>query len=197
MTLKERRKGRANLRYWFSLSTPDERERGMRWYNEAREYASMLSNLFNKDKVLCAGVISALSPNNKWGRNKIDAFAVLKAVVDDTPSNKVKVCTYNANKEKAFAIARGEIAILKRSPKTYAFALSIGGLDNDDVTIDKWHLRAVRTRSLSPRSCKTTITPKQYANLEADCQKVAKELNIKPSELQAIVWVTIRNKWTA
>ena len=63
------------------------------------------------------------------------------------------------------------------------------------VTIDKWHLRAIQTSSKSPKECKTSVTPLQYKNLEKDCQKVAKKYDILPSTLQAIVWVTIRNRW--
>jgi hypothetical protein len=195
MTTKERTKGRALLNFWYNESTPDERELGRSWYNEARSYVKILSLRFELPEIICAGVVSALSPNNKWERNKIDAYAVINAVKNNIPVDQVKVCTYNANKDKAFAIARGDTRILKRSPKTYAFARNISGEDAHQVTIDKWHLRAIQTKSKSPRDCKTTITPLQYKNLEKDCQKVAKKYGLEPSVLQATVWVTIRNRW--
>ena len=195
MTLQERTKGRALLNFWYNESTPDERESGRTWYDEAKSYVNILSLRFDVPKLICAGVISSLSPNNKWERNKIDAHAVLDAVSKGTPPDQVKVCTYNNNKHKAFAIARGDMKILKQSPKTYAFARNISGEDTHQVTIDKWHLRAIQTRSKSPKECKTSVTPLQYKNLEKDCQKVAKKYGVKPSTLQAIVWVTIRNRW--
>jgi|TARA_R110002033_G_scaffold482_3_gene4481 hypothetical protein len=195
MTLQQRSKGRVLLNYWYKESTAAERESGKVWYNEAREYVKVLSLRFDTPPIICAGVVSALSPNNKWERNKIDAHAVLDAVSKGIPSDQVKVCTYNNNKRKAFAIARGDVKILKQSPKTYAFAKNISGLDTNRVTIDKWHLRATQTRSLSPKDCKTSVTALQYKQLEMDCQKVAKKYNILPSVLQATIWVTIRNRW--
>mgnify|MGYP003627035582 CR=1 FL=1 len=195
MNKQERTKGRALLNFWYNESTLDERESGRVWYDEAKSYVKILSLRFELPEIICAGVVSALSPNNKWERNKIDAYTVINAVKNNIPANQVKVCTYNANKDKAFAIARGDMRILKRSPKTYAFARNISGEDTYQVTIDKWHLRAIQTRSKSPKQCKTTVTPLQYKNLERDCQRVAKKYGLAPSTLQATVWVTIRNRW--
>ena len=197
MTLQDRTKGRSLLNYWYNESTLEERELGKVWYDEAKEYVKILSLRFDTPQLICAGVVSALSPNNRWGRNKLDAHTVLDAVKKGLSADQVKVCTYNNNKLKAFAIARGDIKILKQSPKTYAFAKNISGEDINKVTIDKWHLRAIQTRSSSPRECKTTVTPLQYKLLEKDCQKVAKKYNINPSTLQATIWVTIRNRWTS
>ena len=197
MTLQQRSKGRALLNFWYNESTSDEREAGKIWYDEAKEYVKVLSLRFNTPQIICAGVVSALSPNNRWERNKIDAHAVLDAVSKGKDSDQIKVCTYNNNKLKAFAIARGDMRILKQSPKTYAFARNISGEDTHQVTIDKWHLRAVQTRSKSPKECKTSVTPLQYKNLERDCQKVAKKYGLEPSVLQATIWVTIRNRWMA
>ena len=197
MTLQQRSKGRALLNFWYNESTSDEREAGKIWYDEAKEYVKVLSLRFNTPQIICAGVVSALSPNNRWERNKIDAHAVLDAVSKGKDSDQIKVCTYNNNKLKAFAIARGDMRILKQSPKTYAFARNISGKDTHQVTIDKWHLRAVQTRSKSPKECKTSVTPLQYKNLERDCQKVAKKYGLEPSVLQATIWVTIRNRWMA
>jgi len=197
MNIKQRRNGRVLLNYWYNESTTEERELGKTWYNEAKEYVNTLSEKFNIQPIICAGVVSALSPNNRWERNKIDAHAVLEATVYNISPDAVKVCTYNHNKDKAFSIAKGNREILERSPKTYAFAHNISGLDTNKVTIDKWHLRAIQTRSKSPKYCKTTITPLQYKLLEKDCQRVAGKYSLIPSELQAIVWVTIRNRWTS
>jgi len=197
MTLQDRTKGRSLLNYWYNESTLEERELGKVWYDEAKEYVKILSLRFDTPQLICAGVVSALSPNNRWGRNKLDAHTVLDAVKKGLSADQVKVCTYNNNKLKAFAIARGDIKILKQSPKTYAFAKNISGEDINKVTIDKWHLRAIQTRSSSPRECKTTVTPLQYKLLEKDCQKVAQKYNINPSTLQATIWVTIRNRWTS
>ena len=187
---------RGNLRHWYRSATPDQRARGAAWYDEARATAEFIAQFTGIPQVQVAGVISALSPNNRWERNRLDALRVCNAVARDLSEGSVKVCTYNANKVKAFAIARGDRAILKSSPKTYAFALNVGACDPDHVTIDKWHLRACQTRSSSPKEVRTSITPAQYRALESECVRVAAEMHVPAYVLQATVWVAIRDRWT-
>ena len=186
---------RANLRKWWQESTIGEKAEGAVWYAEAQAFAGHLSQKFNVSRECAAGVVSALSPNNRWERNKMDADAVLTAVRDGVPVDQVRVCTYDANKLKAFEIAKGNRQILQKSPKTYAFARNVGEMDPMFVTIDKWHLRACQTASKSPRNCREACTPAQYRALQADCLKVAQEYGVDGHVLQATVWLTIRNRW--
>ena len=133
------------LNYWFSLATEQEIKDGKNWYKEAQDFAKYLSETYKIDSYVCASVISALSPNNKWQRNKIDAEVVIKAYLNGIDPENIKVCTYNANKVKAFRILKGEI-ITEKSPKTHAFAMNVGLLSSEHITIDKWHLRACLTK---------------------------------------------------
>lgn len=177
---------------------------GLRWYKEANEYVEhlceKLDNFFTRLQI--TGVISALSPRNKWKRNKIDAENVLLTVKnnpDKTVSelmSGVKVCTFNTNKVKAFNIAKGNYSIIEKSPKTYAFSRNVGLLDSDYVTIDSWHIRACNTKSHEPVKSKTQVTPKQYDELSEATKEVAEEVGLKAYEFQAVVWVTIRDYWT-
>lgn len=185
---------RSNLRYWFKQASVDEFEDGLQWYKRANDACKFMSHMAPMLQV--AGTVSALSPNNKWARNLQDAANVLAAVVEDRPADSVKVCTYNANKLKAFEIARGNQQILKQSPKTYAFAKNVGELDPEFVTVDVWHLRACQTRSLSRKKVAESVTPLQYKIIAEETKKVAQEFGLKGYEFQAIVWVTIRNRWT-
>lgn len=186
---------RANLRHWYRQSSQRQRDAGRVWYEEAQDTAEFISRLTAIPQVRVAGVISALSPNNKWNRNRLDALRVCDAVARDLPEDAVKVCTYNSNKRKAFAIARGDEKILKASPKTYAFALNVGACDPNHVTVDKWHLRACQTRSKSPKEVRTTVTPVQYRALERECLRLAREHDVPGYVFQATVWVTIRDAW--
>jgi len=195
MTKKELKKYRSNLRTWYNRATKDEIKQGLVWYKDAMDFAKQLSTDYGVRGEVAAGVISALSPNNRWERNKYDAVQVLMAVRDNVPMDEVKVCTYDANKAKAFAIAKGDRKILTSSPKTYAFARNVGENDSDFVTIDKWHLRACQTSSKKSKTCRESVTPKQYRIIQEETVKVAKEMGVKAYQFQAIVWVTIRNQW--
>ena len=192
---KDLKKFRANLRTWFKRSTDDQLARGLTWYDDAFWFSRELANEFNVSGEIAAGVISALSPNNRWERNKYDAIQVFNAVRDGKSMDEIKVCTYNPNKAKAFAIARGNRKILMSSPKTYAFAKNVGENDDNFVTIDKWHLRACQTASKKSKTCKESCTPKQYRLIQEETVKVAKEMGVKPHVFQAVVWVTIREQW--
>ena len=195
MTKKELKKYRSNLRTWYNRATKDEIKQGLVWYKDAMDFAKQLSTDYGVRGEVAAGVISALSPNNRWERNKYDAVQVLMAVRDNVPMDDVRVCTYDANKAKAFAIAKGDRKILTSSPKTYAFARNVGENDSNFVTIDKWHLRACQTSSKKSKTCRESVTPKQYRIIQEETVKVAKEMGVKAYQFQAIVWVTIRNQW--
>jgi len=179
-----------SLKYWYNLATLEEIDQGKNWYKDAQNFAEYLSQKYSIDSYICASVISALSPNNKWDRNKIDAEEVIKAHING--HQDVKVCTYNSNKNKAFAILNGE-TITEKSPKTHAFAMNVGLLSSEHITIDKWHLRACVTKEKADavESC----TAVQYRRIEKITSQLAKDLGMKGYELQAIIWVTIRNNW--
>lgn len=195
MDAKALKKIRKNLRTWYHRSSLQERIDGVNWYSDAQEWSQQLTREFNVTPSVAAAVISALSPNNRWERNKLDAAVVLAAAESNTPIDSVRVCTYNANKAKAFDIATGKVSIEKTAPKTFAFAKNVGDLDGNHVTIDKWHLRACHTTSLNYTKAPEVCTKKQYLLIEQETLKVAKEFNLKGYEFQAIIWVTIRNRW--
>ena len=83
-TIKEAtdRKILNSLERWLESATPEQRYNGLRWYNEAQDWSKYLSDTFGIDRYKTAGAISALSPNNKWERNKVDAFNVCQAWKD-------------------------------------------------------------------------------------------------------------------
>jgi hypothetical protein len=112
----------------------------------------------------------------------------LKAVRWGVPAEHIKVCTFHANKFKAFAIARGELTISETSPKTFAFVRNIGALDETKVTIDLWHLRACFGETVEGG-----LTLKRYRELERLTIDEAKKVGLKGYEFQAIVWEALRN----
>lgn len=185
-----------SLERWLGKATPDQRYNGLRWYNEAQDWAKYLSETFDIEPYKTAAVISALSPNNKWERNKVDAFNVCQTWKDGKTAESVKVCTYGANKRKAFAILSGGTEITAKSPKTHAFAANVGLLASDFVTVDKWHIRACLCNPKEGiRDTVESCTPAQYRRLEAITLKLARKYGLKGYEVQAVIWVTIKEAW--
>ena len=195
---------RNNLRSWFMAVTNKEAEQGLAWYGEAQDFVKQTADLFGHSTYLVACVLSMLSPNNKWERNKFDCLQVLTAFRDGVPPKDVKVCTYSANKLKAFkALATGETDFTASSPKTHSFAMNCGLLSSDHITIDKWHIRACLTKPTEGVvDCVESITPKQYRRVEALTATLCKEINddlrftkLHGFQFQAMLWICIKNVW--
>lgn len=183
------------LKDWYTSASSNNIRNGMVWYSEAQDFCKYLNEKYGIDLYVCAAVVSCLSPNNKWERNKVDAEAVIVAFINGISPDNIKVCTYNRNKLKAFRVLNGEL-IAESSPKTHAFAMNVGRLSSDHITIDKWHIRACLCGvDEGAVDCIESITIKQYRRIEQLTSMVAKEFGIKGYELQAIVWVTIKESW--
>lgn len=183
------------LSAWYDAATDAEKKDGLHWYDDAQNFCFAMAEKYSIDAYKVATVVSCLSPNNKWGRNKIDAEAVIIAHQNGMSPDSVKVCTYNANKLKAFKALDGML-IAESAPKTHAFAMNVGELSSDHITIDKWHLRACVTKpSEGKQDCPESCTAKQYRRIERITAEIAKEKGIKSYQLQAVIWVAIRNNW--
>lgn len=176
-----------NLRYFYSIADQDQIERGESWYLQANIWCETMAVKYGYPTYIVAEVLSALSPRNKWQRNKADAEAVLSAVRNNEPMESVKVCTFNTNKEKAFDIARLKTRIVHGSPKTYSFVQNIAYLHSDYVTVDVWHMRACFDKMILPN-----LTDLRYGQIVKATKQVAKEYGLKGFEFQAIVWNVVR-----
>ena len=68
---------KASLRAWIKGASNENKQIGLEWYKDAQAFCNSLANEFDLPAYICASVVSMLSPNNKWERNKIDARAVI------------------------------------------------------------------------------------------------------------------------
>jgi len=185
-----------NLQAWIDIATRQQMREGKAWYKEAQKFTRNLSKIHKVDKYIVAAVTSALSPNNKWLRNKLDANSLIAAFMEGRSIDSFKVCTYNANKRKAWAIMTDGEEIAAKSPKTHAFAMNMGRLSEKHVTIDKWHIRACLCKP-SEGIVDTTesVTSAQYRRIEAITARLAEENKLKAYQLQAVIWVAIKQNW--
>jgi len=185
---------KANLNSWFASSTDEQIEGGRHWYRAAQVFCKHIATKYGLEPYLVASVVSVLSPRNQWERNKFDAEACIKAWKQGKDASSLKVCTFNANKLKAFRILTEGAEIAASSPKTHAFAMNVGLLSNEHITIDSWHVRACLcnpTEGVVPTV--DSITAKQYRRIEALTSECAEGLT--GYRYQAIVWVTIKQAW--
>jgi hypothetical protein len=178
---------------------------GIEWYARALRFARMLVQAYDGLTLgQAVGVIAALSPNNKWTRNCIDAEAMIKAWHSGADPFTVKVCTFNPNKAKAVAILAltaddletDTIAEILNGRKVVAFYRSIMG-DPDAVCVDG-HAYAVWIGERVPTTQTPSIGVKLYADIARAYQLVAKRsfnlcgVTLSATQVQAVTWVTYR-----
>jgi hypothetical protein len=191
----------------LQLATQGDILAGVDWYKRAYNLGVRLIHAYEGLTLgQAVGVIAALSPNNKWARNCVDAEAMIKAWHQGADPMGVKVCTFNKNKAKAAAIlalsdaeATGEadaIAPILNGRKVVAFYRSIMG-DPDAVCVDG-HAYAVWIGERVPTTQTPSIGVKLYADIARAYQLVAKRsyelcgTTLTPTQVQAVTWVTYR-----
>lgn len=188
----------------YHLANDQERSDGKQWYSRAHRAALDLSGPFACGVITSAGVIAALSPNNKWERNLKDAQTLLDTfkTLGAYAASQVKVCTFDTNKARALAILKlqsptvADVSTVLNGLKITAFYRCILG-DSQTVCVDGhaysiWageHITTTKTPKISPR---------MYAQISADYRQASQMISsplhhgphrATPAALQAITWL--------
>ncbi len=159
-------------------------ESSLDWYFILHDYAQTLADKNGLTLLQTAGIISALSPMVLFQTNLRDAerFCATRSIAN--------LATYKKQRMKALEIigAKTEEEVLRilGGRKTKAFFLNIYKPHKSlDVVIDTHMIRFFGFHSL---------TPKRYKYGSDLISEVAQELNLKPHQVQALVWVGMRGK---
>ena len=188
---------------------PADVSHGIAWYAEAYEQCRIMADRYDLPIYIVAGVVAALSPNNRWSTNVTNADDLIHAWHNDDTPDKVSVCTYNAMKLKAWSILRempdryeendtlivDEVKTILNGKKIVCFYENIMG--DDTCTIDGHARNIAYNERVNLTDNKTSIGVKEYANLQ-DAYRIAASRcrvngrRLKAYELQAITWVTWR-----
>ena len=199
---------RANTRHisgMLMLASETDIHDGLYWYQRAYDLAVKFIHAYDGLTMgQAVGVIAALSPNNKWERNCIDAETMIKTWHISGDYDAIKVCTFNKNKAKAIAILNLDmesvdteaIANILNGQKVVAFYRSIMG-DKNAVCVDG-HAYAIFIGERIVTSRTPSITPKLFETIQRAYQLVAKRsidlcgVELTPTQVQAVTWVTYR-----
>lgn len=163
-------------------------KRGLDWYPEARLAIQQLASIHGVEYRRAAAVVALLSPSCPWEGNLYDAARLLRAWSTRTPPPPVR--TYGPNRAKAWlalCLPRPERLFGPQSLKTYRFYLNLTDPEHPGVTLDRHMLRYLRGLGFQGR-----LTPKRYRELEGVFQEAARELAVRPHELQAAFWLGIK-----
>ena len=170
---------------------------GLLWYSDAQKAAHNIAVKYDVPVYLVVAVIAALSPNNKWSRNIVNADALIGAFIRGDGLLSVKVSTYNKMKQKAWDIlaARpdydGAKAMLK-GQKITSFFCDIMGEFN--VTIDGHARNIAYGERVGLTDDRSNIGVREYRALQAAYQEAARRVGLMPYQLQAITWRVWRDR---
>ena len=170
---------------------------GLLWYSDAQKAAYHIAVKYDIAVFIVVAVISALSPNNKWSRNIVNADALIGAFMRGDGIDAVKVSTYNKMKQKAWDIlaARpdydGAKTMLK-GQKITSFFMDIMGEFN--VTIDGHARNIAYGERVGLTDDRTNIGVREYRALQAAYEEAARRVGLMPYQLQAITWRVWRDR---
>lgn len=176
------------IKKYMTAATPLEIKQGLDWYNEARSLCVELSNTYETSVQQSAQVISVLSPQKKWGANKLEVRALYNEVFNGIEPD-FKYFATKQMMEECKAIISGEFSIPSKRTKTFSFADNIADKDSKEVTVDRHALRV----AYDDKSAKIDkVSPKQYREAREAYRIVADSLGLKGFEVQAITWVVYK-----
>jgi len=187
----------ANIVAMYNDATPAQIDTGMAWYSDAQSQAHDIAIKHDMPVYIVVAVIAALSPNNKWTRNVLNADALIGAFIAGDAMETVKVSTYHKMKAKAWRILQeipdynGAKAILN-GQKITSFFMDIMGEFN--VTIDGHARNIAYNERVGLTDDRTNIGIREYRALQDAYKDAAKQIGIMPYQLQAITWGVWRDK---
>ena len=183
-----------NILKLYRQATQEDTINGVEWYARAERMAKAIAQDAGLPLPTVIGVMSALSPNNRWERNCKDAATMCQAWQTGESMDSFKVSCYNTMKAKAWAILDlgltddEDILSHLNGQKIRSFYSNIRGLD--EVTIDGHALNIARGKREGLTSDKTNMGKREYRELQAAYVRAAKRVDVKPHVLQAITWTT-------
>ena len=187
----------------YFQSNAYDRQVGMQWYNNAFQVCYTLGEKYGVHSDIVAGIIAALSPNNKWESNIIDAEIMLRAWAAEIDYSQVKVATYSNNKDKAATILdcqlnRDQIVKVLRGNKTIAFFLCIASDGDSDTPCIDGHAYNIWNGTVTNLKEVPSMSDKTFRMIQdayRDAAKLISEVSgsyHSAAQIQAITWVSYR-----
>jgi hypothetical protein len=150
---------------------------GARWYPQAEEIVAALAEHHDLPRPQIAGILAALSPQQRWRTNVASAVALLGGE---------RAAGYSSNVEKAKRIALGEPALeVIGGDKVTSFWANLYG-SRWAITVDTWAQRAATGEMAEqPKGAR-------YRRLQRAYISAADAVGWPPREFQAAVWLAVR-----
>jgi len=163
----------------------DHWQTGLYWYEDAHRIAQSIGRLFGCSVTTAAGVLAALSPRIGWETNQDESKHVFEYGED------WGYVALRANVDKALDIIDGadpEHRLGGRKVRSF-YRNILDPYGSLDVTLDGWMAYVLDL----PKGHKYLERRRVYDAIADGFRTVAAEHGIMPHQLQATVWLSVRN----
>lgn len=186
-------KKQLNVLRVYHEATKEELHEGMNWYADVHQEAERLADTYRVTLKHAAGIIAALSPRMRWGRNIDEAEQILLCDGDEHASLIVG-SALGDNVRKACSIARGDSPeVVLQGNKVRAFYQCIVEPESPLTVCVDVHAYSIWLGRPEPGP---TLSDRLYARVASDYVAVARSLSLVPCQLQAITWTRWRRTHT-
>jgi hypothetical protein len=184
----------------YQMATPEEKRDGIVWYVKAYADCKRIALDLKVPVPIVVGVVAALSPNNKWDRNVMNARDLIEGYLNGEPVESIKVSTYHAMKNKAWSILdqmpdEDGVSLILNGQKIVSFYRNIMG--HDTCTVDGHARNIYYGERHGLTDDKSNVGKREYFEISQAYVKAGKKVRVngrslKAFEIQAITWVVWR-----
>lgn len=182
----------SNLRaVWNETARTGRRQRGRQWYPAMRQWAADLAAETGHTVAQVVAVLSITSPGAQLATNMTWTENVMRGVIPRGKSTPEETGRFpNVNAPKIRAVLDDPVAAEQyvRGPKVSAFHRAILG-DTEALVLDRWALFAATGER---ESRDTAPSPKLREAVDAGYRALARKLKINVRDLQATLWLQVR-----
>lgn len=183
---------KANVIKWAERASDAAIIEGMDWYDNARDFCTILAHEYQLPVEDIAAAFAALSPRIDLASNYTACAKLVHSVArGNTPAGAtIAGVASNVNKAHAILYSGWESVDWSKAPKTWAFFQNIIDPTSHEITIDIWAERVC----YDDPTFRTNGGPAgaRYAACATAYLDAAAELRLQPAVLQAITWVSIK-----
>ena len=172
------------LAHWRETSRTGRRQRGRAWYPTMRRWAADLAAETGRTVAQVVAVLAITSPGIQLATNMDHTERIMRGEADSGGRFP------NVNRPKVAGVLSDPVAAEEyvRGPKVGPFHRAILG-DTDALVLDRW---AIYAATGERESRDRAIAPKLRETVEDAYRALARKLRIPVRDLQATLWLQVR-----
>jgi len=192
---KRKNKFSKNIHHVLGLANSTDFVEGEKWYRDARLYSFELSKKYGVSFRKVCAILAALSPRNRWQRNKEDAETLIQECLGLIPYGKY--ATYGAMVDKARRIFASKVDSIQtmltilNGQKISAFFLNIYDSNSQCVTVDSW-IQLISLGEYLAVDKRPSLTKTDYKLIEETIKELASTKKVAPPVMQAVLWISFK-----